>query len=257
MELRQIQVAFHDHLLGGSGEIAGAVKSGRGLDIAGRLAIYHHAFRARLVDAVREGHEHTARWLGIEAFDELALAFVERNPSRHSNLRWYAQGFARWLPAQRPQDPALAEMATLDWALRCAFDGPDAPVLGLADLSSVAPDCWAQVGFVLHPTASRRTFRCNTLSIWHALDEDRAPPPVLWLAERVEVLVWRRDLQPHFRSLQPFEAAALDLIAADCGFGATCEGLASRFPGLDVPCEAGALLRRWIDEGLLSTITGR
>ncbi|MGH8673086.1 MAG: DNA-binding domain-containing protein [Burkholderiales bacterium] len=253
--LLQVQLAFQDHLLHGSQEIAGAVRPGRGLDIAGRLAIYHHAYRARLVDAVREGHEHTASWLGAQAFDELAGEFVEHHPSRHPNLRWYAQGFAPWLQTRRPDDRVLAELATLDWALRCAFDGPDAPVLGLADLARVSADEWSRVGFELQPTAARRVFRWNALAIWHALDEDLAPPLERKLEQPVDGLIWRRDLQPHFRSLQPFEAAALNLIGSGIGFGAACEELAARFPEGDAAREVGALLRRWIDDGLLSALT--
>ena len=58
------------------------------------------------------------------------------------------------------------------------------------------------------------------------------------------MLVWRRGEQPHFRSLAPIEAAALDLVARGRSFGEACAALAAAFPEADIAVEAGTMLRR-------------
>lgn len=251
MGLLATQLALQEHVLNGSASVAAAVKPGRGLDIDGRLAIYRHAYRMRLRDAVREGHEHTACFLGEEKFEEKTLAFVESHPSEHPSLRWYAAEFADWLGRGGAAQAAAAELASLDWALRCAFDGPDATPLTLNEVAAVPADSWERVGFQLLPTAARLRFRFNTLPVWQAIDDDRPSPGSRRMRRPVEVLVWRRDLQPHFRSLAPIEALALDCTRDGLAFGATCEALAQASPDADVAAEAGAMLRRWIEEELI------
>ncbi len=253
MNLQALQEQFQQHLLAGDGGIAAAVKRG-GIGVARRLAIYHHAYRMRLVDTLRDSYGHTLVYLGGEAFDAAALAYVEVQPSDHASLRWYGASFAQALALRFDEDDEVAELAALDWALRLAFDGRDAPVMTLADLAALPPDAWSQVGFALHPTYARLRLQHNTLALWQALDRDQAPPAAAPLAEAGDVLIWRRGHQPHFRSLQALEAAALDCLHGGLSFARTCERLSAHFERADTVAEIGTLLRRWIDEELLSAI---
>lgn len=253
MTLGALQRQFQQHVLSGGADIASVIRPG-GIGIERRLAIYHHAYRARLVDTLRDSYGHTLRYLGDDAFDAAALVHVEAHPSDHPNLRWYGRDFPQTLAARFDEDPEVAELALLDWTLRHAFDGPDAPVLTLADLAAVAPEAWGRIGFVLHPTFTRLQLHHNTLALWQAMDEDETAPPAAALAAPGELLVWRRGHQPHFRSLQPVEVMALDSLHDGTGFAAMCALLAERFADVDTATEAGTLLRRWIDEELLSAI---
>ena len=249
--LLETQLALQAYLFGEPSEIAHAVAKRGSLAVAARLRIYREAYRARLVAAVREGYGHTAGWLGDERFDELAGAFVDATASRQANLRWYAEGFVPWLVGRCPDEPMLAELAGLDWALRCAFDGPDAVPLTLADIARVPAEAWAELTLVVQPSATLRVFRFNTLAIWHAIDEDSEVPAPHALEGPIDVLIWRRDLQPHFRSIGALEAAALRLALEGRSFAASCEQLAVQYPGANAVAEAGALLRRWIGDGVL------
>ncbi len=253
--LEALQAAFQRELLGGAGEFRGAIRPGGVLDAEARLAIYQHAYRARLVDTLRDIHGHAATYLGDEVFTRAAEEFVAAHPSSHPNLRWYGEGFAAWLELCLPATPEAAELAELDRALRKAFDGPDAAVLALEDLARIPEDAWEGVGFTLQPTYSRHRFAHNTLALWQAVDHDETPPRALALTSPGDVMIWRRGLQPHFRSLAAFEAAALDLLHEGEEFGAACERLATAFPGEDVPHAAGTVLRRWVDEELLAGLT--
>lgn len=225
-----------------------------------RLGIYHHAYRARLLETLRDSFGHTLLYLGDEWFDALSAEYIEAHPSLSSNLRWYGASYPDWLAHRLDHDDALgdhpevAELARMDWALRSAFDGADAPVLALADLAALVPEAWATVVFQPHPTVVLMSLRCNTLSLWHALDQDIDVPAPERLPAPVAVVVWRLDERPHFKSVQPMESAALHALVQGASFAETCAMLAERFPDDNAAALAGGFLRRWIDEGLLRAL---
>lgn len=253
--LLALQSAFARHLLVDSDTtIEASISCGRGIAIQRRLGIYHHAYRARLVEALRDTFGHTATYLGDEWFDADALAFVQSHPSTASSLNAYGAGFAAWLLERHPRDGDIGELAALDWALRRAFDGPDAAPLELGALAGIAPDAWSRIGLAFVPTLVRLSVRHNTLALWQALDQGQAPPKADVLDAPSQVLVWRRGHQPHFRSLGAVEAQALGNLQSGASFADTCERLAVEFPEHDVSIEAGVLLRRWIDEELLAAV---
>jgi hypothetical protein len=222
-----------------------------GIGVHRRLAIYHHAYRARLADALADTFSHTATYLGEDWFDRDARAYIETHPSTHPSLRDYGAGFAAWLTQRYPDDGDIGELAALGWALRHAFDGTDATPLSAADLAAVPGDAWQDVQLQLHPTVERLLLRHNTLALWQALDQDQAPPPAQRLSQCLPLLVWRRELQPHFRSLGAMEATAIDALQQGLRFGAVCEGLSRLQPERSTAEDIGVLLRRWVDEGLL------
>ncbi|MDI1348559.1 DNA-binding domain-containing protein [Aquabacterium sp.] len=212
-----------------------------------RLGVYHGAYRARLLETLRDTYGHTLRLLGDDAFDALALAYIAQSPSTHRNLRWYGETWPDFLV-----DAAVAELARLDWALREAFDGPDDTVLGLRDLQLLAPDAWAVVRLRPHATVRRLAMRHNTLQRWHALDDERPVPDAEPLPAPGWVLVWRRDDRPHFRSMAAPEAWAVRQLLAGQPWVALCEGLAEAWPDQDATTLAAQCLRRWVDEDVLA-----
>ena len=258
--LEALQSRMQGHVLVGDAAALTDVLSVVPGSAAQRLGIYHHAYRARLQETLRDSFGHTLLYLGDEWFDALSAEFIEAHPSESANLRWYGGAYPEWL-AQRLNDagsavgdhPEVAEIARLDWTLRAAFDGPDAPVLTLADVAALAPQDWATVVFKPHPTLALISLRCNTLSLWHALDQDLEVPPVEALPASMAVVVWRFEERPHFRSVLPIEAAALQAMLQGQSFAEMCALLAELLPeDENAAALAGGYLRRWIDEGLLA-----
>jgi hypothetical protein len=252
--LRQLQSAFQRHLLEGDAGFAAAVHAGHGIGVEARLHIYHHAYRARLGEALRDTFAHTATYLGEARFDAAALAFVEGHPSRQASLNDYGAEFPAWLGQRHAPAPEIGELARLDWTLRRAFDGPDARPLDLAALAAVEPAAWERIGLALVPTTARLSLACNTLALWHAIDRGEAPPAPEVLPQRTELLVWRRGHEPHFRSLEEAECTLLDALLVGQSFAQACATLALRLPEADTALQAGRLLRRWVEEGLLAAI---
>ncbi|WP_310389992.1 DNA-binding domain-containing protein [Roseateles sp.] len=254
--LETLQAEFQAHLLDQPQHFAAAVKLG-GMGVERRLAIYHQAYRARLVETLQDSYGHTVTYLGEDWFESEARAYLIAHPSTQPSLRWFGAAFPAWLAERRPGDPDIAELAALDWALRGAFDAADAPVLTAADLGALPAEAWATLVFALPPSYRRLRLTHNTLAIWQALDQDDVPPAAEALGHELDVLIWRRGSSPHFRSLGALEAAALDGLAGGQSFAALCETLSERFPEADIASEAGSLLRRWVEEELLSFASRR
>lgn len=256
--LAALQARMQSHVLSGDAAALADVREDARMPAERRLGIYHNAYRARLLETMRDTFGHTHGYLGDEWFDHLAGAFIERTPSASASLRWYGEGWPAWLAAELVENSPLgshqevAELARLDWALRRAFDAADAPVLTLQDLAAMAPEAWATVVLPAQPSLAMLSLRHNTLSLWHALDQDEAVPPPALLDEPLTVLVWRQDERPHFRSVGAPEALALRALAAGQPFAGLCEVLAEAFPDLDAAALAGGLLRQWVSEGVLA-----
>ncbi len=138
--------------------------------------------------------------------------------------------------------------------MRHAFDGPDSSVLGAAELAAVPPLAWATLTLTPVPTALLLRFEHNTVAVWQALDDDDdAPPPSERSARAVDWLVWRKALQPHFRSLPPAEAALLRAMLAGARFAQACEEAAAVSDDAITPL-IGQCLRTWVDDGVLASV---
>lgn len=256
--LQALQMRMQAHVLGDDEAALQDVCDAHGLSARQRLGIYRHAYRTRLLETMRDTFAHTWRYLGDERFDHLALAFIEQHPSHHANLRWWGDSWPAWLGGDRlatmgvGHHPEVAELAQLDWALRRAFDAATMPLLSAADLSAQALTQWTAEP--LHPQASVAllSLQCNTLSLWHALDQDEEVMPAVELTQGVRVLVWRQDDRPHFRSVSDDEGVALTHLLMSRSFVEICAGLALPHDGADAAAMVASILRRWLDDGVLA-----
>lgn len=249
--LREMQDAMARYLSEGDDAVAAHLASGHGLPASRRLEIYSRAYAARLAEALREGHGHTAACLGEEAFALAAEGYIADCPSTHSNLRWFGARFPEWLARRHPARAELGELAALDAALRRAFDGEDAEALTAAHLGALQPRDLERLHLRFVPTLERVRLAFNTLAIWHALDADALPPRPERLGSPIEVAVWRRDWRPHFRTVGTAEAEAMALARDGIGLEALCRELETLHPGDDAAAAGGMLLKRWIDDGML------
>jgi hypothetical protein len=245
--LLDAQALFQQHVLGLTD--AGALVEGGTEHAAQRLGIYANAYRLRLAETLADSYAKTRQRLGAERFEQAALRYIDARAPTVRNLRGYGEDFADALAAGLPDAPAAAELARLDWALRAAFDGPDADPLSAAALAAVAPEAWATLGLRLHPTARLLVFEHNSVAVWQAYDDDAEPPPLQRSEPPVTWLVWRKGLQPHFRSLRPVEAALLGALLAGERFATACEQAAGE--DAEAAVQIGACLRQWLDDELL------
>lgn len=251
--LPSIQAAFQDYVLGrdeGGTPIAALVVDQFGLGADARLAIYYNAYRSRLGEALGEAYPKLWTYVGDDMFDELAAGYLDAHPSSNPNLRWFGDRFADYLGQALPDYPYLAELARFEWTLGLAFDARDCTPLDAAALAALAGDDWDGLALALHPSASRLTMHWNTVALWQALHTDAEPPAMLAQASQVW-LIWRRLEQPHFRSLDEVEAAALAALDQGLAFGPMCAAAAA-LKGSDVTLDLAGHLQNWMAHGLLT-----
>jgi hypothetical protein len=239
-----------------AGFAAGILGTGRGIleDLrpGARFDIYREAYRARLADALADTYGHTARYLGEDGFRELALQYIEMHVPSASSIRWYGDTFTDWLRGAHPLDPDVAELAALDWALRAAFDSADAEPLEAGALARLRPEDWEHVGFRLHPSFRMLEMGLNTVAVWQALDAGQVPPASAALGAGTVLAVWRKDLQPHFRTLDEGEDLALRSLQEGGTFAGVCARLAAGREAQEAAALAARWLRRWVDDVLLA-----
>lgn len=240
MNLADLQHAFQAHVVDGVSPPPPACVNGeRG------YRVYRHAYRATLRDALRDTYARTAAWLGDEAFDAVTSSYVATVRSTSWTLGDYGDLFVDALAAAHPDDPEVAELAWLEWHLRRAFSAASARPVDRETLTSVD---WERASLGLQPSLAARIVMSDVAGIWRALGEERAPGRVL-LPITGGLVVWRDGLQPRFRTTTATEADALEALLAGETFAQVARGV-----GGD-PGEIGGMLARWLDDGLVASVS--
>lgn len=219
-----------------------------------RLDIYRHAYRARLVAALRSNYPVLHRVLGDEDFEALALDYLAHRPHRQPSIRWFGDALAEHLadaPDRRVPHPALIDLVRMEWALGSSFDAADATALDAGALAGLAADDWPALRLRPHPSVRLVPMRWAVEPIWQALtaDHDAATAEPEALAH--DLLVWRQGLDTHWRSLPDAEARLLRAALRGEPLSAWSELAAI---GQAAPAAAQIVatqLQRWVADGLL------
>lgn len=220
------------------------------------LDIYRHAYRARLVEALRDNHDLLPRVMGDDAFDALAAAYVEAQPSRHPSIRWYGDELADFMATREDlvPHPALIDLARFEWALRAAYDAADAQPLVAEALAAVSPSAWA--GLRLRPLPSAvllgLAWRIGPLTqaLRTAETDAELPEPE---PGHHRVLIWRPRLDTRWRSLEAPEGELLEAVFAGERFEALCLRAAQRVGANHAAAAVVGWLQGWIAEGLIAS----
>jgi hypothetical protein len=133
MSLAALQSEFRTWLIDGSPDAAARI----GDAAAPGLSVYQNNYRAQLIACLAETHEQTQAWLGGEAFLAAAATHIDATPPSAWTLDAYPVGFAETLTRLYPDDPEVAELAALEWALSRAFTAADATAMTLEALGRI------------------------------------------------------------------------------------------------------------------------
>jgi len=251
--LRELQLALQEQVLRGAPAIVAEVRRSRGLDAAGRLAIYANAYALRLIEALRDSFPALAQTMGPAPFDAMARAYVEARPSRHASIRWFGEQLADHLRA-RGSD-VLADIARWEWTLGTVFDGPDVAPVGLDAVTSFAAADWPSLQIAFCRNLQRVAVRADAVQAWRAATSGTGDSPPAQHDATIEWIVWRRDLATTFRSLLTDEAWAFDAARRGATFGELCEGLAMRVGEDSATMHAASLLKQWLADGCVAALT--
>ncbi|WP_095049607.1 DNA-binding domain-containing protein [Pseudomonas sp. Irchel s3h9] len=260
MLLKEWQLAFEAFLLeedpNANPTLSESLIGGPTLDVGTGLAIYHNAYKARLLDVLRNDFPTSLHWLGDEEFDRLAMAYIQRYPSAHFSLRWLGKGFEGFVREHLvpEQSAPLAELIALEWAFTLAFDAPAAEPLTIEAMAALAPEEWPELRVRAVPSMQWLECRFNSLSLWRSVKEESEFPGNMPFEIPQICLIWRNQLICSYRSLDPAEASALKgIFSGGWNFAELCAELAVTY-GEGAPLQAVTWLKQWIQEGLLERL---
>jgi len=257
--LADLQSQFQSFLLQGDRSIERLTAGSARLPARERLAVYGDAYRLRLLEVLDDDFPGLRSLVGESQFEELGGAYLDACPSAHPSVRWFGRRLPQFLRDAGPwrDQPLLAEMADFEWAQGEVMDAADSPLAGEDDLAALTPDAWPGMRITFQAALRRLDLAWNAPVIWQAIDrgDDKPPPPVI-SQPPTAWLLWRKNLEVHWRSLDASERYALDAAREGCPFGEICEGLLERTNDEQVPLLAAGYLKRWLGDGVVSGVEG-
>lgn len=168
-----------------------------------RLAVYGNAYYARLLECLRDEYPALVCAVGKEAFDGLAVGYLQQRPSTSYTLAELGAGFPAYLRETRPDSgqprPSwtdfVIELAELERLYAEVFDGPGPEgrtLLQMDELLAIDSGDWPEARLVTVDWLHLRDFDFPVHQYATAVrrqKDDPAPPEAVptWLA------VTRRD----------------------------------------------------------------
>jgi hypothetical protein len=216
------------------------------------LNVYLNNYRAQLMACLTETYGTVHGWLGDAAFEAAAATHIDRVSPKSWTLDAYGLDFPETLTGLYPEDPEVGELAELECTLAQLFVAGDTTPIGPAGLADID---WDRATFRFIPALIRLPATTNAGAIWSAVARGEKPPAAQRLPNGAVALVWREGFTPAFRTLDPAEAEALDLLQHGASFGTLCAQLVQREGEIDGPRIAGSYLAQWISDGIVANIS--
>ncbi|WP_170921070.1 DNA-binding domain-containing protein [Enhydrobacter aerosaccus] len=254
--LAGLQRAFQDYLLITSDSFSGAVRDTRKTDRLTLLGVYRDAYAWRLIEVLTADYPGLMAMAGPADFDHMARAYIAAHPSRYRSVRWFGRHLADFLASTEPyiKSPAAAEMARFEWTLGEAFDAPDAEPLAAEQLVALPAEAWETLAFNPLPSLRRLSLSYEVPQGWQKREEvEPGNLEVGATSDSVAWVIWRPERTTQFRSMEPDEAAMLTAMVEGRPFPDLCQALAPHVGEEQSPARAAALLRGWVEAGMIAT----
>ncbi|WP_394729795.1 putative DNA-binding domain-containing protein [Altererythrobacter sp. GH1-8] len=229
------------------------------------IAVYRNNYRSSLVEALRSTFERSARWVGEDAFRRAAAHHVIMHPPSSWTLDEAGRGFETTCAELFTGDPEVAELAWLEWTMFDVFTSRDVIPLDAAGFARAtegfAEDDWGALQLDFQPGLAQAEVRHDMLALWNALGTDDF--------DRIDVkpetprccLVWREGERPVFQLVDLAEGSALGAMMAGASYEQACAILAQDAASDEdierAAMQAGAMLGRWLNDGLIVAVNKR
>jgi hypothetical protein len=228
-----------------------------------RFDVYRNAYRARIVDAIRDTYPRTERWVGEDAFRRAAIHHAIRRPPNSWTLDAVGEGFSEVLSELFSNDPEVAELAWLEWAMHTAFVSADAEPLDSASFASgtagFVENDWASMTLRFLPGTQLQSVEHDIATLWQSLaarDHDAASTsPERWTPATRSCVVWRHGLKPVFMLVDADEGRMLEHMLEGSSYGDACAAFADTVGSDAAVRQAGAMLANWIHQGMILTVS--
>ncbi len=274
MKLAELQSLFQSAVLTGDAEdvaILDVVAPPRDADRPTMMGVYVNAYRLRLAEFLDEDYPALRILLGDDDFEALVEAYIDENPSRLRNARWYTTRLPEFMRGSENWSAnALAiGLALFERALTDAYDAADAPAQTIETLAEFSPQDWPRLGFTFHPSLRLIDVAAGVLDAYAAATADERDEEAARSAEEDEgalehlpmaasesetIAIWRADLDPAYRQLDPDEYLALFEAMAGQSFGDICQLVAFQNEGQSATERLARFLVTWFSEGLVTGV---
>jgi len=254
--LAEIERAFQAYLLTGDAAILPHLRGNARLGAPDLLAVYGHAYRTRLMEALANDFPGLSGLLGADDFAALAGDYLAAHPSHFPSLRWLGRSLPEFLDRHpHPAHPLAADMARFDWAVAHAFDARDETAVTLAEILALLPTGWEDLRLRFAASVATLDTDAAIGDLRRSLLRDEAMPasdarPSLVL----RWLVWRQEEQVLYRPMAMDEARCFDLIQGGGSFGAMCLALVADRDETAAVSRSAEILKDWLERGLIAGI---
>ncbi|NML60999.1 DUF2063 domain-containing protein [Massilia sp. RP-1-19] len=221
------------------------------VDGAPGLAVYQNNYRAQLVGVLEEAYPHLRRWIGGDAFHNLAITHIDSYPPQAWTLDLYPGQFERTLVAQYPKNPDLHELAWIEYTLSDVFVAQDAAPLAPAKLADID---WESARLLVAPSLRTRAATTNAEQIWSALWNDSVSPEGEMLAQPGGYIIWRRGFTSSLNQVDALELEALLHLRHNGSFATLCDLLVERLGDEAGVARAGELLANWLSNEMITGV---
>ncbi|GAA4642891.1 DNA-binding domain-containing protein [Pontixanthobacter gangjinensis] len=223
------------------------------------MDIYRNAYRARLVDALRDTYGRTARWVGEDAFRKAAAHHVISHPPKSWTLDDAGEGFTDTLAELFANDPEVAELGWLEWAMHRCFVAADAVPVDAAGFGDAAAlfqeEDWANMRLTFLPGTGQITVKHDIGKLWRCLAAEGEAATDFTLPNPLHCVVWREGVKPVFMQVDEAEGLALAAMRDGGTYGEMCELLIAVLGEEQAITQAGAILGRWLHNGLIASLS--
>ena len=223
-----------------------------------RLEIYANAYYARLLECLHEEFPTLVHAVGDEAFDALAIGYLQHYPSTSYTLAELGGDFPKYLAESRPTNDAedetfeawtdfLIDLATLERLYGEVFDGPGVEgqsLLNATQVAGITADRWPSARLVPACCLKLVQLRYPAHEYISAVRRREDPPPPE--PEETYLAVTRRDFVIRRIPLSHVQFALLSPLVNGEPVGKAIESMAELFDG-DLS-EMAASLQVWFSD---------
>jgi len=256
-KLRALQQRFQDYLINDSDDIENDIVSTEDALAEHRLGAYFNAYRIRLIDTLAIDYSAIEKHLGRETFENLALDYLRKYPSSNRSIRWFGQHLPEYLHkhCEREDRDFLAELASFEWAQGLVFDADDETELfQLENMAQVPPEAWASLTIQFKPAMQWLDLYWNVCPYSVAIDSGEPLPEPCREEFPLRWLIWRKNRNPNWRSLDVHEAWAIEVAQQGANFAELCEGLCEWISEDQLAITAAGLLKQWVSDELVVNV---
>lgn len=256
LTLKKLQNTLQQYLMNYDSEINPSIAQPLNDSVQNRLNIYSNAYRYRLIDILKADFITLCVLLGDKKFEELASEYIDKYPSHYFTVRYFGSHFEQFLKNHTIIKEAsyVIDMAKFEWALVNTSDATDAPVISINDLAVFPQEQWGRLRFIEHPSLQMINLSSNVPTVWLA-NAEQNELPAIEMTEKQSWRLWRQGVQSFYFGMSDLESLACSLMCQQKTFAEICEGLCEHLPEEEVPQVTAQFLIRWLNEGILSSVS--